>query len=565
MHNILFNLLNSIPKNKWNSTIRKNTEYLNFLTSKYPSISSLNEKLWLFANNLDSPPTCAVNGCGNQVNWINNSHYSKTCSSSCANQLRKQDGSIYLIKSKQEQTMLNRYGVKNAAQSKNVQIKRLETMNKKYGQNVSELTREKAKNRSTDLNAKGRETLKSKYGVTNPINISGVKDKIKKTLLDNYGVTNPSQINDVKIKKQLKTKLTWDELSPNTSILDIEHPSVSLKNEYDNPNKRIQFTCNICNNVETLPSETYKFRIKQFNTPCSKCAKIYPNSSRAENLIKEYIKSLGIDIVENDKTVLCGKELDIYIPSLNIAIEYCGLYWHSENNILDKNYHNNKHTLCKKQNIRLITIFEDEWVNKQEIVKSRLSLILGKIQNKLMARKLSVNQISNKLANDFIDANHIQGKGATSKAWGLFHNDVLVSVMTISELNKAKGSNKQNNVWELNRFCSLQNYTIIGGANKLFNAMLKDINPDKIISYSDKRWNTGNVYRILGFDHMYDTRINYWYIDFKNLKRIHRYALRKNKNDNQLLTEWENRQLNGYTRIWDCGNSKWVWSKLKGV
>ena len=105
----------------------------------------------------------------------------------------------------------------------------------------------------------------------------------------------------------------------------------------------------------------------------------------------------------------------------------------------------------------------------------------------------------------------------------------------------------------------------MGGASKLFAHFVKHYTPIKVLSFADKRWSTGNLYQQLKFTSVGDTRINYWYIDTKNTKRIYRYALRKNKNDDQSLTEYENRIKQGYKRIWDCGSSKWEWdSKICG-
>lgn len=219
--------------------------------------------------------------------------------------------------------------------------------------------------------------------------------------------------------------------------------------------------------------------------------------------------------------------------------------------------------MCHEKNIQLITIFEDEWVHNPEIVKNRLRNLFKKNATRIPARKLVCKQITNHEANEFCKNYHIQGTGRTKTAFGLFAHGTLCSVMTFSALNIAKGSTPKNGSWELNRFCILPDYTVQGGASKLFSNFVRTCNPVEVISYSDRRWNTGQVYQTLGFSLVSQTPPNYWYIDFGRVRRIHRYALKKNSADNPLLTEWENRQLAGWSRIWDCGNSKWIWTNEK--
>jgi hypothetical protein len=119
-------------------------------------------------------------------------------------------------------------------------------------------------------------------------------------------------------------------------------------------------------------------------------------------------------------------------------------------------------------------------------------------------------------------------------------------------------SRKSNN-WEINRFASLLEHTVIGGASKLFKSFIKEVNPNTVISYADNRWSDGNLYQTLGFNKISDGTPNYWYFLPNSNLRIHRYTLRKTDSDDSNLTEYENRALQGYNRIWDSGSSKWVW------
>jgi hypothetical protein len=119
--------------------------------------------------------------------------------------------------------------------------------------------------------------------------------------------------------------------------------------------------------------------------------------------------------------------------------------------------------------------------------------------------------------------------------------------------------------WEINRFCSKLHTHVVGAASKLFAHFVKQINPDTVISYSDNRWSTGNLYKQLGFEFSHQTKPNYWYFLPNECKRIHRFALRRKSTDPQILTEKQLRDKQGFYRIWDLGNSKWVWKNKNGA
>lgn len=201
-----------------------------------------------------------------------------------------------------------------------------------------------------------------------------------------------------------------------------------------------------------------------------------------------------------------GLELDIFIPNKNIAIEYNGLYWHRDT-VKGKNYHLNKLNLCDAKNIRLINIFEDEWINKQAIVKARLKSILGLTPYKIYARKCVVKEITFAEAERFTTKYHLQGSAKSSVNLGLFYRGRLVAVMTFSHSR----FNKKYN-WELLRYCTVFNFNIIGGAGKLL-SFFKQKYVGSIISYADKRWSNGNLYKKLGFTELNDSPPNYWYFN----------------------------------------------------
>ena len=324
-------------------------------------------------------------------------------------------------------------------------------------------------------------------------------------------------------------------------------------------NNAAELNCNICNT--NFEFTTQYFTKSKFRRDLCPACRAPVTHSKAELEILEFVKTLTTNVICGNRSIISPLELDIFCPIENIAIEYCGLYWHGELQGKDKNYHINKKIQCNLKNVKLITIFEDEWIHKKEIVKSRLEHLFKAHNNKIFARKCVISTIDNAIARKFCKMYHLQGTGSTNISIGLHYNNELISVMVFSKLSISKGRNSEINKWELNRFCNVPNISIVGGASRLLQYFIKIYNPIEILSYSDNRWSDGNVYGTIGFTFEKESPPTYWYVDKKYINRLHRFSLRKNKTDDQNLTEWENRQLQGWDRIWDCGHKLWKWSK----
>jgi len=324
-------------------------------------------------------------------------------------------------------------------------------------------------------------------------------------------------------------------------------------------NNIVSLNCLTCNNPFEFTAQ-YLTESKFRKDICPYCRE-QKYKSVAELEILDFVRSISqTTVLSGNRSQIFPLELDIYLPDQKIAIEYCGLYWHSELRGKHQDYHLTKLRLCQEKGIRLVTIFEDEWTHYPILVQSRLRTIIGGSLDIIGARQCQVKEVDNNLARHFCQINHIQGAGSTAISYGLYYLDILVSVMTFSKPSISKGSKSSlPTEWELNRFCSLIDHRVTGGASRLFSRFVRDHEPTQIITYADLRWNTGNLYQVLKFELVSQTPPNYWYIDFPQVKRLHRFGKRKNKDDRQELTEWENRQLQGWDRIWDCGNTKWIW------
>lgn len=320
----------------------------------------------------------------------------------------------------------------------------------------------------------------------------------------------------------------------------------------------LELKCNTCKYEFTFTAQYFN-PTRTFSEMCPQCYPRVTRKSKGETELYEYVQRICPDAIQGYREKYHSSEIDIFIPSKNIGFEFDGLYWHSEEVLGSIGQRRTKSDEKRKwfaeKGVRLITIFSDEWEQKQKIVKSRTAAILGATTKRIYARQCQIIELSSAQASSFCDDHHIMGKGRSNVRVGLCHNGALVSVMTFSKSNlsrKIRG-------WELNRFASITDTTVVGGASKMFKYFIEHYAPESIISYSDNRWSLGNLYSRLGFEKVSDGTPNYWYFKLPNGERIHRFTLRKNKTDDQTLTEYENRVQQGYSRIWDCGSAKWVW------
>lgn len=303
----------------------------------------------------------------------------------------------------------------------------------------------------------------------------------------------------------------------------------------------LRYKCPICNKNHTS-DEVYNKKACTYNSKCAKEA-----SSKQENEINSYINSIGYETIRNDRKLLGGQELDIYIPSSNVAFEVNGLYWHSEIR-KDNFYHLNKTKKCKLVGVNLIHIFEDEWNSKQDILKSMINHILHGFETRIHARKCDIGIVSNSDAFKFFDKNHILGKCGGGLNIGLFYGKELVFVMSFK-----KNGDKS---YEIVRFCSKLFTRVDGGISKVIRYFAKSNLVDHLSCKVDLRFGDGSALKSIGF---YDEKIeqpDYYYVSncerhkkhkFKKSILVEKYGCPQN------MTEHEFCLSKKWFRIYDCG------------
>ena len=282
-------------------------------------------------------------------------------------------------------------------------------------------------------------------------------------------------------------------------------------------------------------------QIAQYHLNGYGCPKCGIRKSENEDKICDFINSFGIKTEKHNRNIIKPNEIDIFIPDKNIGIEYDGLIWHSEKYRMDPMYHLNKTNKCQENGIHLIHIFEDEWLEKEHIVKSIISNILGTTENKIYAESCTVKEVSNKNAKEFLFVNYINEKCIAKLYIGLYYNNELMFIIACKKLNRIKEINKD--IWKICCFCNKLNTVIINGEHKLLEYFIEIINPSKIIICSDRRWENGNLYKKLGFTHIKDSKPNYY------------YAINQHRESRFKHIKQETNINNKRYKIYDCGYS----------
>ena len=330
----------------------------------------------------------------------------------------------------------------------------------------------------------------------------------------------------------------------------------SLIKKYKNMKTGVDIICNKHGVFNQEPHNHIK------GNGCPKCSTWGP--SKTEERVKNILIDNDIEFIHSDRNVINPHEVDFLLKKNKIAIEVNGLYWHSSQ-FIDKNYHLDKTLKCLEKDIQLLHFWDYEINNKFDIVSSMILSHCNKL-DKIYARKCEIKEIKdNKLVNNFLENNHLQGKCSSSIKLGLYFNDELVSLMTFG---KPRFNKKHQ--WELIRFCNKKYITVIGGASKLFKYFIKNYldNNSSIISYANYRYSNGNLYEKLNFQKTGISKPSYFYT---GKKKFTRYEAQKHKlksilgkdNFDENKTEMENMENNGYHRVYDCGNLIYVYTKKR--
>lgn len=304
------------------------------------------------------------------------------------------------------------------------------------------------------------------------------------------------------------------------------------------------------------------------------CPACSHHQSKGEAAILKFVSAFATPVVR-DRGIISPKELDIYVPEAKLAIEYCGEYWHGSRaakyEAASRTRHVEKYEACQALGIRLLTVYESEWLNRPKAIKRLIRNALGKSRGSVMARKCEVRRVAPGPAAKFFGRYHVQGGGGAGEHYGLYYREHLIACMRFKEGANDRNPNP-NRPWTLSRYAT--QVSVPGGASRLLSAFVEEFHPQEIKSFSDNRWFDGGMYEQLGFAlegisdpdyQVYHQRLGLmqktsWQRKkladrIRDLKSTEVYDHRTDPRSEREMT-----YLLGGIRLFDCGKKRWLWT-----
>jgi len=351
---------------------------------------------------------------------------------------------------------------------------------------------------------------------------------------------------DNAINKISKNKtLISDEFIKRILLRDKDFTLLTDINDYKSRQKQyLVVRCNFCKIEQQKTLQAF-----ERGSRCLVCNPVSKSNHELE--IFSYVRNLCSDTISGDRSIISPKELDVYVPSKQLAIEYNGLYWHSDGNRdenFDKKNHIKKLDFATSKNIKLLQFFTDEWRDKEEICKSIISHKLGTTKQKIHARKCKLIELSSQQQQNFFNISHISGSVPCRKAFGLLYNEKIIGALS---LRTPRQKQKYQNLFEIARYATSPHTHIHGGLSKLITHAIKwckTQNALGIMTYVDKRFGDGKGYKCCKFQYIGSTVVDFWYTD--NIIRYDRFKYRAQHQTSEKLFA-----LNAnVSRIYGCGS-----------
>lgn len=472
-----------------------------------------------------------------------------------------------------------KYGVDHYSQDPEIRDRMVAGMVSKYGDNCP--------NRVPEIRERTIQTNRERYGVDNVGQSDKVKERMRETCRERYGVDYALQAESIRnrIRETCKEKygcygappqLFLDKMKDDTFRLRysefIENPEVYIDNHYSGKVPLNKLVKDLELDFTTVHSIVQKNHLWN---------KVSRQISSMEVEICDFLRSIdpNIEIVMHDRCVIKPYELDIYLPSYEVAIECDPTFTHNssfkgfgDSEPISPSYHRMKTDLCENNNVFLFHVFGYEWSNRKEVLLSMIQNLLHKNMYKVFARKCEVRNIQDSDCAAFLNNNHRQGYCRSSIRLGLYYENNLVSVMTFGSprLGIGRKCSEDYEEWELLRFCNEKSTTVVGGASRLFNYFISKYSFDKIISFSDRAHTRGHLYELLGFSNVSVSDPGYVWVNSYNDSYFNRTVcqkknLRKLFNDDSIdidnQTERQIMESHGYARVYDSGVIRWEYTK----
>lgn len=454
-------------------------------------------------------------------------------------------------------TNLDKYGVDNPRKAESIKSKIRVTNENRYGattftassagkQQVAQTKLEHWGDSKYNNSAQNKTTKAERYGNPHYNN----RDKNNQTCMERYGVKHGGLLEGVtrRNREARCEALGYSKLFK--SIYADKEAAVKYLQSLNRPT--------IFELMEYLELPYYTVEQWILRWELQNYISYSSGSSHYEKEIIQYLETLDVGVIEqHNRSILKGSELDIYLPEFKLGLEFNGDYWHS-NVRRPSRYHFNKSFQCEQQGIRLIHIYEHQWVDpvKQEILKSIIRNALGKNSSTIYARKCEIRELKKGDVEEFSNHNSLHGHRNASIYLGLFYQGELVELMSFG---KAFFSKDDSIDYECIRSITRLDTTVVGGMNRLFRYFVHRWDPLKVLYYVDYNTHLGTSMNNLGFKfHSYS---KYGIINVANCKEVEdRFGKvfgrkpMQNKEIQQLSQEGK------VFSIYDAGVKKYIWT-----
>lgn len=494
---------------------KKYPEFYDWLLENYSFVDDFREKLYCWWHKLDSRPVCKM--CGKPVSFVTfSSGYNRYCSGKCGNS----DPDTIAMK---ERNSMEKYGVSSPNKLKSSRDKAKRTYKKNYLDNPENMKK---------LQERKSETCRKKYGTDYYFQTEEFKQKYKEKMLEEHGVENYSQTEEY-LEKVRKT---------NNERYGADHYMQTISGK-----KRVSSTFMERYNVEwatLLPSAKNPHGM----------------DSRNNLIFKDILEKSGIKYEREFELIKYRYDFKVGDTLIEISpvATHNSTFGVFGNPPKTPDYHQDKTLKALENGYRCITVWD--WDNLDLVIE------MLKPKEKVYARDCEIIEVSKKEADDFLEANHLQGtcRGQSIRL-GLTHKGTLIEIMTFGKQRLRKTS--KENSYELLRLCTRSGYTVTGGSERLFKRFVEIHNPDSIISYCDLSKFSGDIYTRLGFKKGKKPKPSKHWFNLMTGQHITDNLLRQRGFDQLFETDYgkgtSNEELmleHGFVEIYDCGQQAYEWA-----
>lgn len=525
------------PFNKTKSIIPNFEIYKKILqrTAYLDTESRLTERLYQILNDLYSRPLCK--NCGTKFCDFKNFKvgYYNFCSIKCSNSSEETEEKRKITTKKRyngydnplkdpefyrewQTRFFNKYGVYTPPELPDFDEKSKKTFQENYNGYSHPM-------KDPEFYKEWVNNFEHIHGVKTPSQLPDFNYKFVSKILTNHNVKHPSQIPEVKENNRLKEREKFiPYLYQRLQELNLE----LIDKEYKHAHYEHNWRCKICGTeFSCIWNHTY------LENKCPTCNPKKKSVSKGELELQKFFKSLNIDFIPNSRQIIKPYELDIYLPKYKLAIEFDGLYWHS-NEFVSPNYHKMKTDICNNKGIRLIHIFENEWASKQVIIKKKLKEILDKNNStNIKFEDCTIKEIDNTLRDNFINKYDLKNNSKNSSLnIGCFYYNNLIYVMTFEEVG--------HGIFQLLN-CS-RNYKYSEIKTELLDYISSEYEVRRFVKTVDKKWNNIEEFKELGFNPKEEINPIPWLIHDS-----YTFIITSGNIENNYKS---------YSKIWDCGYIK---------